>query len=157
MKSYTLPGLWYIIPYHKLPCRNYAKTQTGRFHHWVSWHSQSLNDAYTGQRTNQSYNQRFMQEVDKEISETRLSLNTRARNVAESYLATVSIRFEKSSKVSLLSWQTISSVLLSVTCSKGSWGLSQDDKEGWEISRGLIDDNLGTRIIVIWFKRMKCK
>ncbi|PVG01261.1 putative ARP2/3 complex 20 kDa subunit [Serendipita vermifera] len=30
----------------------------------------------------------FMQEVDKEISETRLSLNTRARNVAESYLAT---------------------------------------------------------------------
>lgn len=30
-----------------------------------------------------------MEEVDKEISETRLSLNTRARTVAESYLATV--------------------------------------------------------------------
>ena len=31
-----------------------------------------------------------MEEVDKEISETRLSLNARARIVAESYLATVS-------------------------------------------------------------------
>jgi len=30
----------------------------------------------------------FMEEVDKEISETRLSLNARARIVAESYLAT---------------------------------------------------------------------
>lgn len=30
-----------------------------------------------------------MEEVDKEISETRLSLNARARIVAESYLATV--------------------------------------------------------------------
>ena len=31
-----------------------------------------------------------MEEVDKEISETRLSLNARTRIVAESYLATVS-------------------------------------------------------------------
>jgi len=30
----------------------------------------------------------FMEEVDKEISETRLSLNARTRIVAESYLAT---------------------------------------------------------------------
>jgi len=33
-----------------------------------------------------------MEEVDKEISETRLSLNARTRIVAESYLATVSDR-----------------------------------------------------------------
>lgn len=33
---------------------------------------------------------RFMEEVDKEISEMKLSLNARARTVAESYLAAVS-------------------------------------------------------------------
>jgi ARP2/3 complex 20 kDa subunit (ARPC4) len=44
---------------------------------------------------------RFMEEVDKEISETRLSLNARARIVAESYLATVS--------ASLLSVQILTS------------------------------------------------
>jgi actin related protein 2/3 complex subunit 4 len=33
----------------------------------------------------------FMEEVDKEISEMKLSLNRRARTVAESYLAAVSI------------------------------------------------------------------
>ena len=33
---------------------------------------------------------RFMEEVDKEISEMKLSLNARARVVAESYLAAVS-------------------------------------------------------------------
>ena len=32
----------------------------------------------------------FMEEVDKEISEMKLSLNWRARTVAESYLSTVS-------------------------------------------------------------------
>lgn len=32
---------------------------------------------------------RFMQDVDKEISEMKLSLNARARIVAESYLSTV--------------------------------------------------------------------
>jgi hypothetical protein len=32
----------------------------------------------------------FMEDVDKEISEMKLSLNARARIVAESYLATVS-------------------------------------------------------------------
>lgn len=35
-----------------------------------------------------------MEEVDKEISETRLSLNARTRIVAESYLATASDLFE---------------------------------------------------------------
>lgn len=34
---------------------------------------------------------RFMQDVDKEISEMKLSLNARARIVAESYLSTVNI------------------------------------------------------------------
>jgi len=34
-----------------------------------------------------------MEEVDKEISETRLSLNARTRIVAESYLATASDQF----------------------------------------------------------------
>ena len=33
---------------------------------------------------------RFMEEVDKEISEMKLSLNARARVVAESYLSAVS-------------------------------------------------------------------
>lgn len=33
----------------------------------------------------------FMEDVDKEISEMKLSLNARARIVAESYLSTVSI------------------------------------------------------------------
>jgi actin related protein 2/3 complex subunit 4 len=33
---------------------------------------------------------RFMEEVDKEISEMKLSLNARARIVAESYLTAVS-------------------------------------------------------------------
>ena len=37
---------------------------------------------------------RFMEEVDKEISETRLSLNARTRIVAESYLATASDLFK---------------------------------------------------------------
>ena len=32
----------------------------------------------------------FMEDVDKEISEMKLSLNARARIVAESYLSTVS-------------------------------------------------------------------
>ncbi len=31
----------------------------------------------------------FMEDVDKEISEMKLSLNARARTVAESYLSTV--------------------------------------------------------------------
>jgi hypothetical protein len=35
---------------------------------------------------------RFMEDVDKEISEMKLSLNARARIVAESYLVTVSLR-----------------------------------------------------------------
>ena len=34
---------------------------------------------------------RFMEEVDKEISEMKLSLNARARVVAESYLQAVSL------------------------------------------------------------------
>lgn len=34
----------------------------------------------------------FMEDVDKEISEMKLSLNARARIVAESYLSTVSSR-----------------------------------------------------------------
>jgi actin related protein 2/3 complex subunit 4 len=34
----------------------------------------------------------FMEDVDKEISEMKLSLNARARIVAESYLSTVSHR-----------------------------------------------------------------
>ena len=33
---------------------------------------------------------RFMEEVDKEISEMKLSVNQRARTVAESYLSAVS-------------------------------------------------------------------
>jgi len=45
-----------------------------------------------------------MEEVDKEISETRLSLNARARIVAESYLATVS------QATSILSVQILTSV-----------------------------------------------
>lgn len=36
-----------------------------------------------------------MEEVDKEISETRLSLNARTRIVAESYLATASDLFKR--------------------------------------------------------------
>ena len=36
---------------------------------------------------------RFMEEVDKEISEMKLSLNARARIVAESYLSAVSNSF----------------------------------------------------------------
>ena len=40
------------------------------------------------QATNEMY--RFMEEVDKEISEMKLSLNARARVVAESYLSAVS-------------------------------------------------------------------
>lgn len=35
----------------------------------------------------------FMEDVDKEISEMKLSLNARARIVAESYLATVSTSY----------------------------------------------------------------
>jgi ARP2/3 complex 20 kDa subunit (ARPC4). len=34
---------------------------------------------------------RFMEEVDREISEMKLSLNARARIVAESYLTAVSL------------------------------------------------------------------
>jgi hypothetical protein len=34
---------------------------------------------------------RFMEDVDKEISEMKLSLNARARIVAESYLVTVNL------------------------------------------------------------------
>lgn len=36
-------------------------------------------------------NPRFMEEVDREISEMKLSLNARARIVAESYLTAVSL------------------------------------------------------------------
>lgn len=45
----------------------------------------------------------FMEDVDKEISEMKLSLNARARIVAESYLATVSIMFahERSELISV--------------------------------------------------------
>lgn len=39
---------------------------------------------------------RFMEEVDKEISEMKLSLNSRARIVAESYLIQVSSLFKTS-------------------------------------------------------------
>jgi len=38
----------------------------------------------------------FMEDVDKEISEMKLSLNARARIVAESYLSTVSLCFDSS-------------------------------------------------------------
>jgi predicted nucleotidyltransferase component of viral defense system len=40
---------------------------------------------------------RFMEDVDKEISEMKLSLNARARIVAESYLVTVSQVFHNPS------------------------------------------------------------
>jgi len=36
---------------------------------------------------------RFMEEVDREISEMKLSLNARARIVAESYLTAVSFAY----------------------------------------------------------------
>lgn len=36
----------------------------------------------------------FMEEVDKEISEMKLSVNTRARTVAESYLSQVRMKYE---------------------------------------------------------------
>ena len=39
---------------------------------------------------------RFMEEVDKEISEMKLSLNARARVVAESYLLAVRSSFRRS-------------------------------------------------------------
>ncbi len=42
-------------------------------------------------RPNRCRGHRFMEEVDKEISEMKLSLNARARVVAESYLLAVSI------------------------------------------------------------------
>lgn len=39
--------------------------------------------------TSLNYDIRFMEEVDREISEMKLSLNARARIVAESYLTAV--------------------------------------------------------------------
>ena len=45
----------------------------------------------------------FMEDVDKEISEMKLSLNARARIVAESYLSTVSLSLRKASKVLMIS------------------------------------------------------
>ena len=44
---------------------------------------------YTHITCNADGGHRFMEEVDKEISEMKLSLNARARVVAESYLAAV--------------------------------------------------------------------
>ena len=45
----------------------------------------------------------FMEDVDKEISEMKLSLNARARIVAESYLSTVSLNLRKASNVLTIS------------------------------------------------------
>ena len=44
----------------------------------------------------------FMEDVDKEISEMKLSLNARARIVAESYLSTVSRRLARCDSRSVL-------------------------------------------------------
>ncbi len=50
-------------------------------------------------RIKYSHHARFMEEVDKEISEMKLSLNARARIVAESYLTAVSAALSNKSFV----------------------------------------------------------
>lgn len=47
-------------------------------------------DSFISYPSDQKVLARFMEEVDKEISEMKLSMNARARIVAESYLTAVS-------------------------------------------------------------------
>lgn len=62
-------------------------TDTMLKHKIVDFIIQSVNPTHSPCNADSGY--RFMEEVDKEISEMKLSLNARARVVAESYLAAV--------------------------------------------------------------------
>ena len=62
-------------------------TDTMLKHKIVDFIIQLVNPTSPSYRANSGV--RFMEEVDKEISEMKLSLNARARVVAESYLAAV--------------------------------------------------------------------
>ena len=76
-------GLRHIFPHHKQPHGHDAEAQDRRLHHPVRALSPFVS------APSLTFN-RFMEEVDKEISEMKLSLNARARVVAESYLTAVS-------------------------------------------------------------------
>jgi hypothetical protein len=82
-------GLRYFIPDYKLSRRDDAQAQTRGFHHRVGL-AVILRRAAAHPACH-----RFMQDVDKEISEMKLSLNARARIVAESYLSTVRTFFSR--------------------------------------------------------------
>lgn len=59
----------------------------------------------------------FMEEVDKEISEMKLSVNTRARIVAESYLSQVSHKQQHNETNDReLWWQLVDSLFFSLVC-----------------------------------------
>lgn len=75
-------GLWHLVPHHKHAYRDHAQAQNCWFYHPVA--SVGLHRSHT-----LTLCDRFMEEVDKEISEMKLSLNARARIVAESYLTAV--------------------------------------------------------------------
>lgn len=80
----TCTGIRHIIPYYKCPFRDHVETQGRRFHHTVRG-IRVLLYVLSSPVT------RFMEEVDREISEMKLSLNARARTVAESYLTAVRV------------------------------------------------------------------
>ena len=78
--AYT--GLWHLVPHHKHAYRDHAQAQNCWFYHPVAFAGLHRSHILT-------LCDRFMEEVDKEISEMKLSLNARARIVAESYLTAV--------------------------------------------------------------------
>lgn len=77
-------GIRHLLLNYQHPFRDHAKTQDRRLYHSVS-------TSILSSRARSPYGQssRFMEEVDREISEMKLSLNARARIVAESYLTAV--------------------------------------------------------------------
>ena len=76
-------GIRHLVLDHQFPFRDNAKAQDCGLYHPVAL------DPYRSYAGHSYYFPRFMEEVDKEISEMKLSLNARARVVAESYLTAV--------------------------------------------------------------------
>ena len=71
-------GVRYLVPDRQRALRDHAQAQARRLYHPVR----------AASAASLRLHRRFMEEVDKEISEMKLSLNARARIVAESYLGT---------------------------------------------------------------------
>ena len=82
----SLPGLRHQFPDHQFPHGADVQAQTSGLRHTGT---PSHHHTLTPSRPHNANSLQFMEEIDKEISEMKISLNARARIVAEEFLKNV--------------------------------------------------------------------